>query len=137
MTSDSTIYVVSWNGDPAENIAALQAMYPRRKIVAVAKKSLTANNVAGRIRVLRQLRGEALVFFSRSLDDLTSPLLLASLGLFHRCTATVLLDSAGNKRQYGRFYWLRLTPALGLVLDLVTLLRSFVLLKVGLRRSSP
>src|SRR5216684_1768082 len=65
MISESTVYVVSWNGDPSESIAVLRTMYPGHEIVAIDKRTLTDNHLAGRIRVLRQLRGKALVFFSR------------------------------------------------------------------------
>jgi glycosyltransferase involved in cell wall biosynthesis len=136
MSGAERIFVVPWNDDPARSLAAVQALYPHDEILTVDKRSLRESALAQQVNQLRQLRGKAVVFCFRSLNDLNAPILLPWIGLLHRCPVTVLLDDSGNKKIYGRWSWLPLLPltAGAMFVDAGVLLLSFIKLNVALLR---
>lgn len=137
MSRKHRVYVVAWNDDPTKALAATKRVYPRHDLELVGKKELRHGGFFERIRRLRGLRGNSLVFCFRSLDDMSAPRLMAWMGLFHRCAATVFLDETGRKVTYGRWSLLRLTPltAVALLCDFAVLLCSWIWLKLSLRRT--
>ncbi len=64
----------------------------------------------GRIRKLRALKGQALVFFFESIDDANPLLLYAWTCVLHHCRETIIMDAAGRLSVYRRGSWLRLLP---------------------------
>jgi glycosyltransferase involved in cell wall biosynthesis len=135
MSGADRVFVVPWNDDPARSLAAARALYPRHAVVMVEKRKLRESPFREQIRILRRLRGKAVVFCFRSLTDLSAPLLLRWIGLLHRCPVTVWLDDAGNKRVYRHWGWFYLAPltAFAIASDACVLLVSLVRLKIGLR----
>jgi glycosyltransferase involved in cell wall biosynthesis len=128
--------VVPWNDDAAKSLAAVQALYPSYETVIVKKRALRESPFIEQVRMLRRLRGKAVVFVFRSLNDFNALHLLPWIGLLHRCSITVLVDNAGNKKVYGPWSWLRLAPVtvLAAISDVFVLLFSFIRLKIVLRR---
>ena len=129
------VFVVPWNDDPARSLAAVRTVYPAGEIIFLEKRKLRRIGFFKHLFYLRQFRGEAFVFFFRSIDELNAPLLLAWVGLFHRCAATVLLDESGNKKIYTWRSWFHLAPltAIAVICDVLTLLCSFAVLQTGLK----
>ena len=133
------VFVVPWNDDPARSLAAVRNVYPEREIIFLEKRKLRRIGFLKNLFYLRQFKGEAFVFFFRSIEELNAPLLLAWIGLFHRCAATVLLDESGTKKIYTWRSWFRLAPltAIATICDVFTLLYSFPVLLTGLKRHRP
>jgi glycosyltransferase involved in cell wall biosynthesis len=129
------VFVVPWNYDPARSLAAVRTVYPEREIIFLEKRKLRRIGFLKQLFYLRQFKGEAFVFFFRSIEELNAPLLLAWIGLLHRCPATVLLDESGNKKIYTWRSWFHLAPltAIAVICDVLTLLCSFAVLRTGLR----
>src|SRR5262249_44269672 len=129
------VFVVPWNDDPARSLAAVRALFPADDIVIVEKRKLRESPLREQFRMLRQLRGKAVVFCFRSLADLTAPLLLQWVGFLHRCPVTLWLDDAGNKTVHRRWSWLYLTPItlFAIASDACVLLTGLVSLEWGLR----
>lgn len=129
------VFVVPWNDDPAQSLAAVRTVYPDGEIIFLEKRKLRRIGFFKHLFYLRQFKGEAFVFFFRSMDELNAPLLLAWIGLLHRCSATVLLDESGNKKIYTWRSWFHLAPltAIAVICDVFTLLRSFAVLQIGLK----
>src|SRR5262249_22039832 len=114
----------------------VRELYPENEVVIVEKRKLRESPFREQVRILRQLRGRAVVFCFRSLTDVTAPLLLQWIGFFHRCHVTIWLDDAGNRKVHQRWSWLYLVPItlFAVASDVWVFLISFVRLKSDLLR---
>src|SRR5215510_6805385 len=139
MSQENQVYLLAWNDDPPKSLIATERLYPGCQLVILEKRDFRSRRFLDQLHRLWRLRGQALVFFFHSLDDINTPLLLGWSSLLHRCRHTVLLDEAGNKKVYGRWRWLGLLPItlVALILDACAFLHSLVILKFGLRRARP
>jgi len=110
-------------------------------VCLLAYDELLGGGWKGQVRALKKLRGLALVFFFRSLEDAYHFQLLPWTALFHHCRSTVVADRFGFFRTYRRWNLLTHFPiaVFCLSLDLLVLGSSWCflqLLKMG-RTSGP
>jgi glycosyltransferase involved in cell wall biosynthesis len=125
------VFLLVWTGDTAQAEMIVRRCYPGCEIKLLSHRELREGGWKGQVRALRQLRGEALVFYFQSLEQLHERLLLAWSGLLHRCRETSLLDSCGVIERYRRAGWISLFPstALAVVHDLFILVFSWCALQ--------
>ena len=102
-----------------------RSRYPHAEIVSLSHRELRESGWKGQIRTFRKLRGQALIFFFRSRDDLREPCLLVCMHLLHRCRETVIADEAGVVRAITLGSWLAAIP--GVLAAAATDLMVFVL----------
>src|SRR5215475_14156805 len=110
MSRSDQVFVVPWNDDPARSLAAVRGLYPSDEVVVIEKRKLRESAFREQVRILRRLRGKAVVFCFRSLADVAAPLLLQWIGFLHRCPVTIWLDDAGNRKVHYRRSWPYLVP---------------------------
>jgi len=84
--------------------------HPGQRCVVLSKRELRESGWRGQIKAFRKLKGDALIFFARSLSELPEPQLLAWSALLHSCRLTVLADSSGAVIEYRRIDLLFLFP---------------------------
>src|SRR6266852_3673100 len=109
MCSDR-VYLLLLTGELADANEFVAGHYPARECVVLSKRELRESGWRGQIKALRTIRGEALIFFLRSLADLQEPQLTAWSSVLHGCRFTVLADSSGQVLTYSRWGRLRLLP---------------------------
>jgi len=109
MCSDR-VYLLLLTGELADANEFVAGHYPARECVVLSKRELRESGWRGQIKALRNIRGEALIFFLRSLADLQEPQLTAWSSVLHGCRFTVLADSSGQVLTYSRWGRLRLLP---------------------------
>jgi len=128
-----TVYllVLSGNHDHAE--LTLKLLFPEFQVKNIPKATLRqAGGVRGAIRVLRGMRGRALVFYVDTLADINEPIGLSLLGVFHRCQETIIIDSHGVKRRVSRDASLAKIPiaAVCVCLDALTVVGVWLYLRL-------
>jgi len=124
------IHVRTGQVDDAKRIVA--AHYPDCELTVLPHRELREAGWKGQIRALSKLKGEAIVFYCQSLEQIYQPQLLAWTSLAHRCRDTVLADASGHFRVYRRTDWIRLFPKtlLSALCDAFVLLSSWILLQL-------
>src|SRR5437870_3108208 len=128
-----TVFLLVWTGTADQAMEVVRYHYADYKIVLLSHRKLREGGWKGQVRALRDLRGEALVFFFQSLGDLHEPLLLAWSGLLHHCRETAFAESSGRLQRFRRFDWLRLFPktVFAALADGMTFALSWILLQLG------
>ena len=128
-----TVFLLVWTGTADQAMEVVRYHYANYKIVLLSHRKLREGGWKGQVRALRDLRGEALVFFFQSLGDLHEPLLLAWSGLLHHCRETAFAESSGRLQRFRRFDWLRLFPktVFAALADGMTFALSWILLQLG------
>lgn len=123
VTSADPIYLVVLSGDPERAHSFVRETYPTNPTVVLEKAQLMAGGWQTRLRTLRQLRGEALVLFTESLELMWEARLKLAVGFAHRCRLTIFADEARRCRVYTRLGVVLRTPEFVLsgILDLFTL----------------
>jgi glycosyltransferase involved in cell wall biosynthesis len=134
VTAASIVFVDSWIGRAEVARGVIGDLYPGATLQFLSHRELRELGWRRQLAFFRGLKGQALVFFFKSLEQLNEPQLLAWTGLIHRCRETVLADEAGRTRVYRRRDWLRLFPSFLLsgLLDGAILLLSYVILRLWL-----
>jgi glycosyltransferase involved in cell wall biosynthesis len=110
MKKSPTVFVLVWTGSADQAVNVVSNHYPGCQIKLLSHRALRESGWRGQVRSLRELHGEALVFYFQSLLDLHEKLLLAWSGLLHRCRETSFMDSGGLVERYRRIDWLVLFP---------------------------
>lgn len=130
--SDRRVYLLLLTGAMAEAEKFIAGHYPGYETVVLSKRELREAGWRGQIKVLRGLRGEAVVVFLRSLSDLQEPRLTLCSCMLHRCRTTVLADAEGEVLVYSRTHLFRLVPGAvaSAISDLFVLLSAWFLLRV-------
>src|SRR5260370_3408851 len=110
MSRQSNVYVLVLDGQHRYAFAFAQRRYLSCKTVILSKIKLRESGWKGQLRALRQLRGEALLIFTDSLESLQEAMLLKWTVLVHRCRETVLADPSGSFEVISRVGFLGLLP---------------------------
>jgi glycosyltransferase involved in cell wall biosynthesis len=110
MSRQSRVYVLVLAGQQQDALAFAQRRYPGCETVILSKNELRGSGWKSQLRILRQLKGEALLIFTDLLESLQEPLLLKSTVLVHRCRETILADSSGSFEVTSRARFLGLLP---------------------------
>jgi glycosyltransferase involved in cell wall biosynthesis len=139
MRPASIVFVHPWTGRAEAACKAVASLYPDATLRVLAHRELRELGWRKQLRAFRELKGQALVFFFKSLEDMYEPQILPWVGLVHRCKETVLADEASQTRVYRRKDWLRLFPSFLLsgLLDGVVLIVSYVILRLLILRTKP
>ena len=111
MRKTNVVFLLVWTGDTAQAESLVQRCYPGCQISLLSHRNLREGGWKGQVRALCQLRGEALVFYFHSLEQLHERLLLAWSGLLHGCRETALLDNRGVIERYRKADWISLLPS--------------------------
>lgn len=135
MTKQRTVYLLPWTGDVEKGVEFLKARYPGEKVVVLNHRALREGGWKKQARALMRLRGRALVFFFRSIEDLNAPLLLPWSGLLHHCSETVIADEEARVESYRPRSWWRLAPAtfVAIILEVSIFLVSWFLLQIAIQ----
>jgi glycosyltransferase involved in cell wall biosynthesis len=96
MTRRSKVFVLILAGQQRDALSFAQRRYPACELVILSKNELRESGWKNQLRILRGLRGEALLIFTDLLESLQEPMLLKWTVLVHRCRETVLADSSGS-----------------------------------------
>src|SRR5258707_1108030 len=96
MIRESKVFVLVMAGQQRDALAFARRHYPTCEIVTLSKNVLRESGWMSQLRILRQLRGEAFLIFTDSLESLQEPMLFKWTVLVHRCRETVLADSSGS-----------------------------------------
>jgi glycosyltransferase involved in cell wall biosynthesis len=117
----------------------VQARYPHASISCLAHRELRESGWRGQLRTLSKLRGTAVVFYFRTLDDVREPEIFIALHLLHGCRESVLADEAGNTRIITLKECLCRLPAILVagIADLAVFAGTWVIFKRLRKRVSP
>ena len=139
MKKSSRIYVLVWAGKQEEARASVERHFPDREITFISHDDLREGGWRGQVRALREMRGEALVFFFESIEDARQLELISWSGVIHLCRITAVADSRGYFRIIRRRDWLWMWPrtAAGLVADAAVFSLCRVLLPLLRRTARP
>src|SRR3989449_672260 len=110
MSPQSKVFVLALAGLERDALAFAHRRYPACEAVILSKTELRAGGWKSQLRILRQLKGEALLIFTDFLESLQEPILFKSTVLVHRCRETVLADSSGSFEVSTRVGFLGLLP---------------------------
>jgi glycosyltransferase involved in cell wall biosynthesis len=133
------VYLLLLTGELADANAFIAKHFPGRECVVLSKRELRQGGFRGQVQALRSIKGEAFVFFLRSLSDLQEPQLTVWSSLLHGCRFTVVADCSGRIRSYSRWGRLRLLPRTiaSALNDLLVFASSWLLLRAFRIRSHP
>lgn len=110
MSRQSKAFVLVLAGLERDALAFAHRRYPACEAVILSKTELRAGGWKSQLRILRQLKGEALLIFTDFLESLQEPILFKSTVLVHRCRETILADSSGSFEVSTRVGFLGLLP---------------------------
>ena len=110
MSRQSKVFVLVLAGQQQDALAFARRRYPACQAVVLPKTELRESGWKRKLRILRHLKGEALLIFTDSLESLQEPILLKATVLVHRCRETVLVDSSGSFEVTNRVRLLGLLP---------------------------
>ena len=110
MSRQSKVFVLVLAGQQQDALAFARRRYPACQALVLPKTELRESGWKRKLRILRHLKGEALLIFTDSLASLQEPILLKSTVLVHRCRETVLVDSSGSFEATNRVRLLGLLP---------------------------
>ena len=130
MSRQAKIHVLVLAGRERDAIAFAARRYPGRETVVLSKAELRECNWTTQLYKLWQLRGEALLIFTDSLQSLREPMLLKWSGLVHRCRETVLADSSGASEVSSKARLIGLLPRslMAALADLIVLVWTWTAL---------
>jgi glycosyltransferase involved in cell wall biosynthesis len=131
MSRQSKVFVLVLAGREQDALAFAHRRYPACEAVTLSKTELRASGWKTQLRILRQLKGEALLIFTDLLESLQEPMLFKSTVLVHRCRETVLADSSGSFEVITRVGFLGLLPR-SLIATLIDAI-VFVCVWIGLQ----
>lgn len=95
MNRQPRVFVLVLAGRQEDALSLAQRRYPNCEAVLLSKVELRESGWKNQLRILRQLKGQALLIFADSLQSLQDSMLLKWTVLLHRCRETILADSFG------------------------------------------
>jgi glycosyltransferase involved in cell wall biosynthesis len=139
MAKRNVVYLCVWSGDEERARDLVSGRYPGIEIVEFPYRRLRASSLSERIGLLHGFRGQALVFYFQSLDELKYRQILECVHFLHRCRETVLCDSGARWEMMRTVHILRSAPEvlLSILLDLKTLVFWWCYLKLRLMQGAP
>src|SRR5579872_902456 len=82
------VYLLLITGSLAEARKSVDSRYPGCTCAVLDKRELREGGMRGQIKAFRKLKGEAIVFFVHSLDELQEPSLALLSSFLHSCNRT-------------------------------------------------
>ena len=131
MSRQLKVFVLVLAGQQQDALAFAKRRYPACETVILSKTQLRESGWKSQLRILRQLKGEALLIFTDMLESLQEPMLLKWTVLVHRCRETVLVDSSGSFEVSSKAAFLGLLPR-GLIAALADVI-VFAVAWIGLQ----
>jgi glycosyltransferase involved in cell wall biosynthesis len=133
------IYLYVWSGDASHARALAGTRYPGSEITEFPHRRLRESGFFERIRLLREFRGQAVVFYVESLHDFRYRQMIECSHFLHRCRETVLCDAGGRWEPMRTYQTLRAAPRVlwSILLDLKTLIFWWCYLRLRLLRAAP
>jgi len=92
----SVAYLCVWSGNAKRALDLTGSRFPGMEIRELSYRGLRMSTFMQRIRLLRSIRGRAIIFYFASLDDFKHRQVLVCFHLLHRCQETVLCDTSGR-----------------------------------------
>jgi glycosyltransferase involved in cell wall biosynthesis len=137
MAKRNVVYLCVWSGDGERARDLVSSRYPGIKTIEFPYRRLRASSISERIGLLHGFRGQALVFYFHSLDELKYRQILECIHFLHRCRETVLCDSS-RWETLRTADILRSAPEvlLSILLDLKTLIFWWCYLQLRLMRAA-
>ena len=133
------IYLYVWSGDASHARDLLSSRYPGSEIREFPHRRLRESAFFERICLLREFRGQAVVFYLESLDEFRYRQMIECSHFLHRCRETVLCDAGGRWEPMRTYQILRSAPRVlwSILLDLKTLIFWWCYLRIRLLRAAP
>ena len=110
MNAKSKVYLLVLSGLQHDAVAFARRRYLTCEVIILSKSELRECGWKNKLRILRHLKGEALLIFVDSLESLQEATLLKWTVLVHRCRETILADSSGSFEVVTRIGVLGLLP---------------------------
>jgi len=125
------IYVHVRTGRAEDAKRIVEGRYGVCDIVFLSHRELREAGWKGQIRALSKLKGEAIVFYCQSVEEIYQQQLLIWTALVHKCRVTAFADANGYFRVYRRVDLIGLFPKtfLSVLSDAFVLLSSWILLQ--------
>ena len=132
MSQPSKVFVLVLAGQERDALAFARRRYPTCEAVVLSKAELRESNWKSQLWKLRQLKGQALMIFTDSLQSLREPMLLKWTALVHRCRETVIADASGSFEVSRKWGLIGLLPQslMAALSDLVVLASAWVALQL-------
>jgi hypothetical protein len=137
--AESVAYLCVWSGNTKRALDLTGSRFPGMEIRELSYRGLRMSRFMQRIRLLRSVRGRAIIFYFASLDGFKHRQVLVCFHLLHRCQETVLCDTSGRWESIRNIDIARWAPGilLSLLLDLKTAIFWWFYLHFWLKRSRP
>jgi glycosyltransferase involved in cell wall biosynthesis len=128
----SVVYLCVWSGEAEPARELVRSRYPAARIEEFPHRKLRVSRSMQRIRLLRGLRGQAVIFYFESLDAFRHKQIVECLHFLHRCQETALCDQSRRWESIGNTALLRSIPGVlsNLWLDVWTLVKWWVYLQM-------
>jgi glycosyltransferase involved in cell wall biosynthesis len=139
MQKGDVIYLYVWSGDASHARDLMSTRHPESEIREFPHRRLRESTFLERIRLLRDFRGRAVVFYFESLHEFRYRQIIECIHFLHRCRETVLCDSGGRWEPMRTSRILGSVPGvlLSILLDLKTLTFWWCYLQFRLMRAAP
>jgi glycosyltransferase involved in cell wall biosynthesis len=133
------VYLYVWSGDAGYARELVGPRYPGCEIREFPHRRLRESTFFERIRLLREFRGRAVVFYFESLDEFRYRQIIECIHFLHRCRETVLCDGSGRWEPMRTRQIVRAAPRvlLSILRDLKTLGFWWCYLRLRLLRAAP
>ncbi len=135
----SVVYLCVWSGNAKRALDLTASRFPGMEIRELSYRGLRMSTFMQRIRLLRSVRGRAIIFYFASLDDFKHRQVLVCFHLLHRCRETVLCDTSGRWESIRNIDIAKWAPGilLSLLLDAKAAIFWWFYLHFWLKRSRP
>ncbi len=132
----SVVYLCVWSGEAERARELARSRYPGALVEEFPHRMLRVSSSMQRIRLLRGLRGRAVIFYFESLETFRHKQIVECLHFLHRCRETALCDQSGRWESIGNTSLLRSIPGVftSLWLDGWTLLKWWIYLQMWSKR---
>jgi len=133
------VHLCVWEGDANRARDVVKTHYSGIEISEFPHRKLRVSGFAQKVRLLRGLRGRAIIFYFESLQNFKHRQILACFQLLHRCRETVLCDKNGHWESIRSRDLLRAAPGvlLSILRDATTIVFWWPYLQLKLKRAAP
>jgi glycosyltransferase involved in cell wall biosynthesis len=116
-SNSSKVFLHAWTGSVESATRLAQARYPGAEITELPHRQLREAGWRGQIRTFRRVKGAALIFYFRTLEDVKEPELLLWIQVLHGCRETVIADERGQIKVFTTWDCIRQIPNLMLAME--------------------
>jgi len=133
------VHLCVWSGDVTRARELAGAQYPGAQVSEFSHRKLRVSGFMQRIRLLRSLRGQAIVFYFDSLHGFQLRQVLQCFQLLHRCRETSLCDKSGHWESFKTVDFFRSAPRalLSILRDCSSLIFWWCYLQICRKRATP